>query len=241
MHEHVYGLHPDDFAFPNVNCQSSHKSGVQAYLAVDATPEQGGIVFFTNIAGSYYYQPDFKMLGIAVNPAKPTEFEMINLLIALCIFKAEILSHKTVRIIVDNNNLRRKGKMQRHALTETIAAILEWCDNFGCTINEIFQSNTPEDEPFLKIADKLSRNKEVKEWIKENASELPYPILQYGYKKIQPCNEHILTLLGNVFIAREKDEGEAESTACETESIACETESVHSTSRLRRIMQYFGE
>lgn len=163
------GMCPEELCGLNLNCDPKHKNGIQAYLAVDATPEQGGIAFFTNTGSRkcFYYQPDFNQLGIQINRAKPTEFEMINLLIALFIFKKEILSHKTVRIVVDNNYLRKRGKMQRHALTEAIAAILECCDNFGCTINELFQSNKREDELFLKVADRLSRNKEIKEWLRQ--------------------------------------------------------------------------
>ncbi|KAG4073986.1 hypothetical protein HA402_014191 [Bradysia odoriphaga] len=116
-----------------LNCHPEHKEGIQAYLATDATPEQGGIAFYTKTGWQkcFYYQPDFSELGIRIDPAKPTEFEMINLLVALFIFKREILNHKTVRIIVDNNFLRTRAKSQRHALTEAIAAILESCDLFG--------------------------------------------------------------------------------------------------------------
>lgn len=113
-------------------CHPDHKNGKQAYLAVDATPLQGGIAFYTCMGWQtcFYYQPNFKELGIDVNPMRPTDFEMINLLIA-------------------------------------IAAILQWCDNFGCTINEIFNGNTSEDEPLLKIADRLSRCREIREWVRQ--------------------------------------------------------------------------
>lgn len=150
-------------------CHPHHKEGIQAYLSVDATPSQGGIAFFTGTGWEqcFYYQPVFANFGIEINAMRPTEFEMVNLLIALFIFKTEILNHRTVRIIADNNNLRKKGKIQRYPLTEAIAAILQWCDYYGCTINDIFESNTREDVPFMLVADKLSRNKDIGLWVKQ--------------------------------------------------------------------------
>lgn len=164
------GMCPEELTGLNMNCHPNHLIGKKAYLAVDATPKRGGIAFFTNTGFNqcFYYQPDFIKLGVAINETRPTEFEMINLLIALFIFKNEILKHKTVRIIVDNNYLRRRGKVQRHALTEAVAGILQYCDDFGCSTNEIFESNTPEDKPFFKVADRLSRNKQLRQWIDGN-------------------------------------------------------------------------
>lgn len=200
---------------------------------MDATPKQGGIAFFTGFGDCYYYQPDFNQLGISINEAKPTEFEMANLLIALCIFKTEIMEHKTVRIIVDNNFLRKRGKVQRHALTEAIAAILEWCDNSGCTINEIFQSNTPEDELFLKIADRLSRNKDIEQWLEQKEETSSHLVFhsQY-YSSTRPTiNKDILAAINEILQEPVKDE----SRLCIAES-SC---SSHSTSRFQRMLQYF--
>lgn len=201
---------------------------------MDATPKQGGIAFFTMCEDCFYYQPDFNELGIEINETKPTEFEMINLLIALCVFKSEILNHKTVRIIVDNNYLRKKGKMQRHAITEAIAAILEWCDNFGCTINEIFESNKAEDEPFMKIADRLSRNKEIQPWLEQKEeTEVWDAVIHSEYSTICPrINEHILASINKILQESSKEKSQL----CIAES----SSSTSLNSRFQRMVQYFN-
>lgn len=195
MYRYNLGLCPEELCGIGV-CRPDHKNGIQAYLAVDATPKRGGIVFYTNtgIMDCFYYQPDFNELGIEIDPSKPTTFEMVNLLIALFIFKKEILNHKTVRIIVDNNNVRKKGKIQRNGLTEAIGAILEWCDDYGCTINELFQSNMPNDKPYLRVADKLSRNMkmdELMQWLSQwDESDQSWGfVIHASYKEILPMRK----------------------------------------------------
>jgi hypothetical protein len=131
-------------------------------LAVDACPSQGGgLLFYPDMKICYTYKLNFEQDLKVATSVDPAVFEMLNLLLALFVFKKKLVNLRELRLINDNTKIRSdKGNGLVSAVYD-ILNILKY--KRGMTI-----VNNPDGDFNLKIRDNEKKFKVFADCLSKN-------------------------------------------------------------------------